>query len=169
MVSNEVLFFEIYYPTFTVKLSMNPCAFDTCFLFQTNQNVLSGVSGISIDDSLNTGTLTFEKQEEKATSSFITRKKISFPMRFLGLLIEKEEDVFLISQDFHINKLQTMNSSKLYHNLFRTIRGQLLFISKSSRPDVSYAVSQLCQIPLGHTKPENIKYLNHTVSYLKKY
>lgn len=71
------------------------------FLFQINQNVLSGVFGTAIDDAINTGNQNFENQEEKATSSFITTKQLLFLMRFLELLIEKNEDAFNFARYTH--------------------------------------------------------------------
>lgn len=134
--------------------------------FQINQN-LSVVSGRDIDNT-NTGTPTFQTDEEKETLFFVTRKTVSFPIGFSGPFIKKDEDEneVLISQDLHIEKLKTMDTSNIDHGLLQYIRGELLFTSQSSLPDVSYEVSKLCQVRWA-TTPENIKYINEAVRYLQ--
>jgi len=51
---------------------------------------------------------------------------------------------------------------------FRTIRGQLLFIAQSSRPDISYDVSQLCQVRYADIVKKDIKLLNQIVTHVKE-
>lgn len=52
-------------------------------------------------------------------------------------------------------------------DLFSTIRGQLLFISQSSRPDIANAVAQLCQIKKSELNKAHLKALNEVVTHLK--
>ena len=72
-----------------------------------------------------------------------------------------------VHQSSHINRLQVLNSKQIDQNLFRTIRGQFLFIYQSSRPDVSYDVAQLRQIHYKMATAKNVKLLNDVVGHLK--
>jgi len=57
--------------------------------------------------------------------------------------------------------------SKTDQDLFRTVRGQLLFIAQSSRPDIAYDVAQLCQVQYGHAIKKDFRLLNDTVTTLR--
>lgn len=70
-----------------LNISMRPSVFDPRFLFQMNKNSLSGITDLSIDDSLKTGNSYFQTKENYAKSLLITLQQSKFQMRFLGLLI----------------------------------------------------------------------------------
>lgn len=50
---------------------------------------------------------------------------MKYPSRFLGTLNERTGYSLSIVQDFHIQKLSTLNIDKSDHNQYRSIRGQL--------------------------------------------
>lgn len=168
LVESSSCFFDAYYPVFVDLLKMSPCSFDPCFLFKTNDSTLSGITGLATDDSINTGNAEYQASEEQATKAFITKKKDIFPLRFLGFLIEHEDNSLLVSQPQHIDRLHLLDHKDINHDSFRSVRGQLLFISQSSRPDISYNVSQLCQVKYDNVKSSDVKLLNQTVTHLQE-
>lgn len=91
LVESSSCFFDAYYPVFANKLGMSSAPFDPCFLFRTDENTVTGIAGLVTDDSLNIGTPAYRNFEQKATSAFVTRSTDTFPLRFLGFLIQNTE------------------------------------------------------------------------------
>lgn len=58
---------------------------------------------------------------------------------------------FKIYQDMHIKKLQVMSTTTLDHYLFHAIRRQLLYISQTTSPEVSYSAFQVCHVKMQQT------------------
>jgi len=77
------------------------------------------------------------------------------------------KDEIQLSKDLHIDRLTTLDVTNIDHDKFRTVRGQLLFISQSTRPDIAYDVAQLCQVPYKATSTENVAVLNDVVKHLE--
>lgn len=67
-------------------------------------------------------------------------------MRFLVLVIQRYRSHIELYQDNHIDRLQLFDVKNVDRDKFSTIRGQLLFIAQSSKPDIFYDVAQLCQV-----------------------
>lgn len=149
-------------------MGMKSATFDPCFLYRVSNGKLSGVTGLASDDSINTGNAAYVIEEEKATKKFITRKNAETPLRFLGVVIEKSEHGLRMFQDVHIKKLRLLKEDVIDHDAFRTVRGQLLFIAQSSRPDIAYHVAQLCPVAYKDTKPKHLRVLNEVVEHVKK-
>lgn len=93
---------------------MKSSSFGPCFLLKIKENTLCGITGLAMDDTLNTGNNTFQEDEAKATNHFITIVNKKLPLRFLGPLIAQEENLFTICQDLHISKLEEMPSATQY-------------------------------------------------------
>lgn len=166
LVESSSCFFDTYYPTFFEKMKMKPAAHDPCLLGKMYDNKLIGMIGLATDDSINTGNEMYQREEEHATKEFITKKKLSFPFRFLGCFIEKRNKAISLVQDLHIQKLEILDPKVINHEKFRSIRGQLLFISQTCRPDICYEVAQLCQVPFGSTTKKDVYRLNEIVHHL---
>ena len=96
-------FFDTYYPVFTRKLNMKCSSFDHCFLYKFSNNVVTGVTGLASDDSINTGNREYAEAEEQATKNFITRKNEKSMLLFLGFVIDKNNDNINLYQDTHID------------------------------------------------------------------
>lgn len=169
LVESSSCFFDTYYPVFTEKLKMLAAFFEPCFLYRKVNGVLSGITGLATDDYISTGLPEYQHNEEKHTKQFITRKTAKLPFRFLGTLIEYDENKtgLCVSQDIHIKKLKLLSTDPINHDAFRSVRGQLLYISQTTRPDISYRVSQLCQVKHKQASRQHIKLLNETVQHLK--
>ena len=167
LVEASSCFFDTYYPVFIEKLRMNCAAIDPCFLYKTINKRLTEITGLASDDSINTGR-SYQTDEEKATSDFITRKKDDKNLRFLGLVIQRFTSNIEVYQDNHIKRLHSMNEKSIDRDEFRRIRGQILFISQSSRPDIAYAVSQLCQVTYDSIEKKHITLLNKVVTRLQE-
>lgn len=168
LVESSSCFFEAYYPVFTETLLMRSAAFDPCFLFHVRDNSLNGISGLATDDSLNTGNQQYQQDEREATKKFVTHTKESFPIRFLGCIINRIHNTITLCQNEHISRLKHTDIHTLDRDFFRTVRGQLLFIAQSSRPDISYAVAQLCQIPYEDISLQECQSLNLIATHLKE-
>lgn len=167
LVESSSCFFDSYYPIFVDRLRMTPCAFDPCFLYQKNGK-LHGITGLATDDSINTGNVEYQTNENDATKHFITKRCETFPLRFLGYLVKQLSGSLYISQKQHIQKLKSLEPKTIDREAFRSIRGQLLFISQSSRPDISYDVAQLCQIRYNEVKLTHITLLNKVVKHVQE-
>lgn len=60
-----------------------------------------------------------------------------------------------------------MDQKNLNRDAFRSVRGNILFISQSSRPEIFYDVSQLCHVKYDSFKSFDVKLLNHVVKHLQ--
>lgn len=167
LVESSSCFFDTHYPVFVDLLKMSPCTFDPCFLFKTDETKVSEVTGLATDNSINTGNMEYQSSEETATKTFITKKKTKFPLRFLGFLIERKRQSLLVFQPQHIDRLCVLDSREINPDQFSSLRGQLLFISQSSRPDISYNVSQLFQVKYSDVNAADVNLLNKTVKHLQ--
>lgn len=67
-----------------------------------------------------------------------------------------------------IDLLHQLDYKNTNHDDLLYVRGQLLFISQSSRSDISYKVSQIFQTRFKNFKYSDVKHLNHTVRYVQK-
>lgn len=159
--------FDTYYPVFLNDMGMNSAPFDPCFLYLVKNNQLVGITGLATDDSANTGNRIYVQAEEKATAKFKTRKEQGKNLRLLGFFINCAGNTISMDQHTHIERLQTINQNDPSPEKFRSVRGQLLFIAQSSRPDVAYSVAQLCQVPYKEVQEKHIRILNETVEHLK--
>ena len=130
-------FFEAYYPVFIEKLGMNCGVIDLCFHYNNVNKKPIRITGLARDDCINTDDASYQTDEEKATSDFIARKKDDKTLRFLGLVIQRFNSHIEVYQDDHIKRLHTMNEKSIDREEFRSIRGQLSFISQSSRPNIA--------------------------------
>lgn len=93
--------------------------------------------------------------------------KTAYPMRFHGCINNSSNNTLTLGQQEHIICLSLTDTNYRNREHFRTVRGQLLFITQSSRPDISYSVSQLCQVPFEAISIQDCHRLNKVVSYLK--
>lgn len=167
LVEASSCFFDTYYPVFTQKLGMICSAIDPCFLYKTMKGKIHGVTGLASDDSINTGNSEYQQKESEATNNFITRKNAQTTLRFLGFTILRLPTLIEVHQQSHIERLNLLELQPIDQDLFRTVRGQLLFISQSSRPDIAYDVAQLCQVQYMHATKKDLKLLNDTVIVLR--
>jgi hypothetical protein len=78
-----------------------------------------------------------------------------------------QRNLIEINQASHIERLALLRDTNIDQDMFRTVRGQLLFIAQSTRPDVSYAVAKLCQIPYEQATTNDANLLNQIVKYLR--
>lgn len=90
-------FSEANHPVFTDKLKMRSAFFDRYFLFRGDINDLSGVVGLTSEDSINTSNVAYKKGEAAETSLFITNKKMNFPTRILWCILAEDNDTILMS------------------------------------------------------------------------
>lgn len=119
------------------------------------------------DDSINTGNDEYQSSEGDATKSFITKKKDVLRLRFLDYLIEHDDTALCVSQPKHVDRLHVLDDTNIDRDALFSMCRQLLFVSQSSRHDISYNVSQLCQLKYEDVKSSDEKLLNDGVEYLK--
>lgn len=81
---------------------MSPYAFDTSLLYQTKIFLLSLITGLTKDESLNAMNTEYQTSKHEATKAFITKKNENIPPRLLGHLIEREDCMLKVSQKQHI-------------------------------------------------------------------
>lgn len=84
------------------------------------------------------------------------------PLLFHDFLVNCTADMLERSKDQQISKLITIDRRDRYQTSFRA-REQLLSISQSSRPEITYVAAQLCQIEKNELATENVKLLSDTV------
>lgn len=89
-------------------------------------------------------------------------------MRFHGCTINRIRNTITLCQNKHISRLKHTDTNALDKDYFRTVSEQLLFITQSSRPDISYSLAQLCQILYEQISLQNCHSLNLIVAHLKE-
>lgn len=79
---------------------------------------LIGLDGLVTEHSINDGKDEFQKLEENASLPFITIKRLLFPFRFLGSLINESDDGINLIHYLHIKKLTIMDRKNIDEGKF---------------------------------------------------
>lgn len=91
-------------------------------------NKLIEVSGLSMDNSVNTGDSNNNQAEERATSKFKTRKNYSDNLRLLGFILNCQNYAISMKEHPHITRLKRIKGGDATLNKFWIVRGQFLFV-----------------------------------------
>jgi len=139
----------------TKTLRMNTSVLDPCLFFKTEKtndggDTLIGMQGVLVDDTLGTGNKVFLEEEERASKKFETKPRCDlYPMKFNGITIEKHlvhgQRTYRLSQEEYSSAIQGI-SHQVSKEEFAHIRGQVAYVSCSTRPDVAYLSGQLSQV-----------------------
>jgi len=169
---------------------------EQCIFIKENKNKLTCIIGIYVDDMIITGI-------ENETNKIIKRIKENFKISnsgdlnyILGIEIENKNNIYYISQKNYINNIlerfninnikksktpctgdniKTENKKEFNKTIYKSAIGALIFLSKCTRPDITFAVHKAarnCEEPTisDWKKVMNIlKYLNGTKEYKLKY
>lgn len=87
-------FFGTYYTALVEKLNTKPAAHDYSFLSKVEDDTFAGHISLVADDSLNIGNQSYQSEERKYTSSFITKTTVEYSFRLFGTFIERTGDLF---------------------------------------------------------------------------
>ena len=132
---------------------MEKSKYDEALFFWRQQGKCKGVLAIHVDDFLYDGSAKFEELIEKIKTVFTVGSQETEPMKYLGMDIEESNGEISFSQDSYIDSSEEIkienktDKSRILNageqSLFRTICGQLNWISTQSRPDISFDMCQL--------------------------
>lgn len=135
------------------KIGLEKSRYDEALFYWRHEGRCEGVLAIHVDDFLYGGSPKFEKLMEKIKTIFTVGSQETAPMKYLGMNIDESDDEISFSQDSYIDssdeidlqdkkdKSRILNAKE--QSSFRTICGQLNWISTQSRPDISFDVCQL--------------------------
>lgn len=168
LVESSSCLFDSRYPVFVKLQKMLLCAFEPCSHFKTDHCNLCAYTGPATNNFMNTGSDEYQFNKEQASKEFITKKKNVFSLGLLGFIIDHEGNSFIVSQPQDIDRLPQMDHRNTNRDAFRSVRAQLLFMSYSYRSEISYNVSQLCQVQHENVKSSDVRPLNHAVKYLQE-
>lgn len=91
---------------------MKECAIDPCFLYSINDSNLTGLAGLSTDDSINTGSNTYQIFNESAKKSFTIKGNDKPRVVSIGFHAEQADTSLQTSEGPHIenqiNYIQTI-------------------------------------------------------------
>lgn len=165
----------------TNKAGLTKGLYDDALFFSVNNDMLSGMMTVHVDDFVFAGTQLFQdKIKEHLLDGFEVKSEESSVFDYLGL--EVSQDLILheisVGQEKYIQELKPITIDKARKNnktspltsseyvQYRKGVGQLLWLSIQSRPDISFTVCQLSN----HLKEPNIddlNWYNKTVKQLK--
>ena len=180
---------------FLIKNGFQQLSSEQCIFKKVKNNKLITLIGLYVDDMLICGSTS---ETNKIINKIKGRFKISNcePIKYmLGIKIEKQNNYFLLSQQHLINSLLEQynitnikktrtpcvgdntiseNKTPFDQSTYKSAIGSLLYIAKTTRPDISFSVNKAarkCERPTKSdwNKVLNIfKYLNSTKEYKLK-
>ena len=166
--------------TFT-EAGIIKCPYDDAFFYWFVDGSLEGIMTIHVDDFIYCGTDKFIDHLHKCIfSKFNVGSQTESCFQYLGMQISQspESHEVVISQNKYTDSLQTIQISDKRRNqkthalnneefkLYRSLCGQLLWLSLQTRPDISYEVCILSNY-LNDPNVENLVKLNKLVKKIK--
>lgn len=145
-------------------LDMKETVADYSFFFKKARGKLLGLMGTYVDDTITSGSETFEKETELTSKKFECKKKEYDNFRFAGIYIRKLSEGYSIHQESYIKRLEYLDS-KCTFKQFRSARARLTWI-QNSRPEIAATVNFLSQCT-EKTFTGMIKLFNDTVRNLQ--
>ena len=155
------------------------CRFDNSLFYAYHQEQLVGVICIYVDDFLWAGTEWFDKMVvEKLKQAFLIGSSGSVTFRYVGLKVTSSEDGISVDQGQYVASLQPikMNRPRSYQrdnglsdsekDSYRSLIGQLNWISTNTRPDIAYDVCELSSA-FNHATVSDLIKLNKLVGRIQ--
>ena len=150
--------------------------YDHELFYLRSGNVLQGAIGCHVDDFLNTGTILFhENAGAEIREQFRLSAERESEFGFLGMQIEQGDSEIILHQDQYIDTLTPIKLLNYERNrpltisekrLLKSFVGQLQWVAKHSRPDVSFTACELSTKISSATVAE-VKYANKKLKHLQ--
>lgn len=160
-------------------LGVEKCTLDNSLFFWHENGILEGIICLYVDDFLYAGT---EKFVTKIIQKFMKKFQIgsigNVNFTYVGLRINSYNDGITVDQDHYIESINAIHISKARileknceltkkeHANFRTLVGQLSWISTHTRPDIAFETCELGSASKSATITDLIK-LNKLVERIK--
>jgi hypothetical protein len=147
-------------------LNMRRTKGDFSLFFKIVANRLVGLSGSYVGDLVRAGALNFKEDSNRKTQSrFEVKPNTENNFAFTGIEVTNAEKHKSLSQKLYIERLQFVLPSSSFSDL-STIREKLAWASHT-RPNISFAVSQMAQTTIRTFKLDVLKLANKVVHHLK--
>ena len=151
-----------------LELNMTPLRSDPSFyVSRDKEGNIQGLSGSYVDDMLRAGNYQFQELARGTGKKFRMADDECLPCDFSGFRLEKEEDgTVYLSQRTYLKNLETLPLDATLAD-FRSMRMKLSWLA-NSRPDCSFAISQLAQVTdeiFAKEKQKVIRKLNTAVKF----
>ena len=151
--------------------------FDNAVFFWYSGNELQGILCCHVDDFFFTGNQLFHRQViSKIKSSFNLSKESNNTFSYIGLDITQNKESIIMHQNEYIKHLQPMSVGPLTHQRelsnkkkkdFKGLIGQIQWVSKQTRPDLSFATCILSTKTKVATTSD-VRYLNKQLRKLQE-
>ena len=142
---------------------------DPAVFYMYELDATQGLVAIHVHDILWGGTSEFiTKVIDHIRSSYQIGQENAKAFRYIGLDIAEKSDCIMVDQIQYISNLKKLQfeTTALKDNL-RAAIGQLLWVSRHSRPDASFDVCQLSN-SLKDAESKDIMYANKIIKYLQQ-
>jgi Reverse transcriptase (RNA-dependent DNA polymerase) len=127
---------------------------------------LVGLSSSYVDDLVRAGNLEFKEKSNEATHSrFNVKPRIENNFTFTGIEVASDDQHRSLSQTGYIARLTAVSLTSTFNDMC-TLRAKLAWTSHT-RPDVSFAVSQLAQTTIHTFDRSTLVLANKIIKYLK--
>ena len=166
-----------------ISLGFKPCPFDPCvFVLRHPENQkLSGVLGIHVDDGIHGGDHFFQQQIAKLESKYPFGSKKSRVFTFTGIDLKQNQDNSIeLSQSKYVRNINSINIkperraqeeepvTEEERHLLRGLIGSLQYAAVHTRPDLTSSLSQL-QSQINTAKVTTLIMANKTLHTAKKH
>ena len=149
---------------------------DPSVFYWYERGQLIGILAVHVDDFLWAGSKNFEENVvSKIKSIFEIGKEQSISFQYIGLEIKEDDDCIILSQRQYCETIEEIQIEKRDLNsllseneksIMRAKLGQLLWVSKQSRPDIAFDVTDLAG-RLHNSTINEIKRLNKIIKRTK--
>ena len=148
---------------------------DPSVFYWHNEGMLIGVLAIHVDDFLWAGTDEFSNIIQKIRNTFEISKEDSTSFQYIGLELAQTDNVIVLSQRRYCQTIEEVavdkrdKSSPLKEDeksVMRAKLGQLLWVARQSRPDISFELSDIAG-RIQKSTINDLKRINKTVKRVK--
>ncbi len=139
---------------------MNNTALDPCFFYKKDRRKLVGVQVVQAKDTWERGAEEFAILDAEKSKQFECKPRVaSFPLKLNGIWIESSKNGgYSILQKDYCQSITFTELSKTRRSVtfikdptlqkeFLFVRGQLSYVCTSTRPDLSFYLAALSQVP----------------------
>jgi len=136
-----------------IKIGLTMSKFDEALFYKEKDGLCIGIIAVHVDDFIYGGLPEFETVIVSLKSVFIVGSELSFPMKFLGINLDQDDQHIIYNQTDYINgmdfdvkllsgdKGRSLDSKE--QRQFRGIVGQLNWIASRTNPLICFDVCQL--------------------------
>ena len=171
-------FFEFHSVDLNLLQSViDPCLFYKIVTSLTNNGqdqfttTFDGAQAVFVDDTIGTGTVSFQKLEATMEITFETKLKQSLPFKFNGFhyalqqLHDDGSDAITAEQHQNGSTIQNLHRDHSI-DVFAKIRGMIAYIASSTRPDAYFYAAKLAKVSLKTISAKAVALMKNAVDIL---